>query len=151
MSGCLSSGRATARVWGRLAYRRAGGRLFIRRSSRIYSWLMSRRRLTVIGFLGNVLDQAKRGPSRWEKWRPTVSLCQHADLLIDRLVLLHAKQFEGLAAFIAGDVRQVSPETEVQLENVEIANPWDLEETYGALRDFSRRYPFDPTREDYLC
>jgi transcriptional regulatory protein RtcR len=34
---------------------------------------------------------------------------------------------------------------------VEIANPWDLEETYGALRDFSRRYPFDPTREDYLC
>jgi transcriptional regulatory protein RtcR len=112
---------------------------------------MSRRRLTVIGFLGNILDQARRGPSRWEKWRPTVSLCQHDDLLVDRLVLLHAKQFEGLATFIAGDVRQVSPETEVQLEDVAIANPWDLEETYGALRDFARRYPFDPTREDYLC
>jgi transcriptional regulatory protein RtcR len=39
----------------------------------------------------------------------------------------------------------------VQLEVTEIADPWDLEETYGALRDFSRRYPFDPTREDYLA
>jgi transcriptional regulatory protein RtcR len=34
---------------------------------------------------------------------------------------------------------------------MEIADPWDLEETYGALRDFARRYPFDPTREDYLA
>jgi transcriptional regulatory protein RtcR len=112
---------------------------------------MARRRLTVIGFLGAILDQAKRGPARWEKWRPTVSLCQHEDLLVDRLVLLHARKWEGLAAFVAADIRQVSPETEVQLENVEIADPWDLEETYGALRDFARRYPFDPTREDYLC
>jgi transcriptional regulatory protein RtcR len=112
---------------------------------------VARRRLTVIGFLGSILDQAKRGPTRWEKWRPTVSLCQHEDLLVDRLILLHAKRFEGLAAFVAADVRQVSPETEVVLENIEISDPWDLEETYGALRDFARRFPFDPIREDYLC
>src|SRR5262245_19231219 len=112
---------------------------------------MSRRRLTVIGFLGSTLDQSKRGPARWERWRPTVSLCQHEDLLVDRLVLLHGSRFEGLARAVAADVAQVSPETEVQLEIMEIANPWDLEETYGALRDFARRYPFDPTREDYLA
>src|SRR6476659_1913720 len=99
---------------------------------------MSRRRLTVIGFLGSTLDQAKRGPSRWEKWRPTVSLCQHQDLLVDRLVLLHSQQFKGLADLVAADIAQVSPETVVQLERVEIADPWDLEETYTALRDFAR-------------
>ena len=112
---------------------------------------MARRRLTVIGFLGSTLDQGKRGPARWERWRPTVSLCQHEDLLVDRLVLLHGSRYEGLARAIAADVAQVSPETAVQLEVMEIADPWDLEETYGALRDFARRYPFDPTREDYLA
>jgi transcriptional regulatory protein RtcR len=112
---------------------------------------MSRRRLTVMGFLGSTLDQGKRGPARWERWRPTVSLCQHEDLLVDRLVLIHGSRYEGLAKAIAADVTQVSPETAVQLEVIEIADPWDLEETYGALRDFARRYPFEPTREDYLA
>jgi transcriptional regulatory protein RtcR len=112
---------------------------------------MPRRPLVIVGFLGTILDQAKRGPSRWEKWRPTVSLCQHENLLVDRLVLLHARRFQGLADQVAQDVRQVSPETEVRLENVELTDPWDLEETYGALRDFARRAAFDPTREDYLC
>ncbi len=111
---------------------------------------MSRRRLTVIGFLGATLDQGKRGAARWEKWRPTVSLCQHEDLLVDRLVLLHSRRWSGLADAVAIDVRQVSPETEVVLEVLEIADPWDLEETYGALRDFARRFPLDPAREDYL-
>src|SRR5688500_1868009 len=102
---------------------------------------MSRRRLTVIGLLGSTLDQARRGPDRWEKWRPTVSLCQHEDLLVDRLVLLHDRRHQGLATQVAADVQQVSPETTVQLEVLEVADPWDLEETYGALRDFARRFP----------
>jgi transcriptional regulatory protein RtcR len=111
---------------------------------------MTRRRLTVIGFLGSTLDQGKRGPSRWEKWRPSVSLCQHEDLLVDRLILLHDERFEGLARAVAADIKEVSPETEVRLEVTAISDPWDLEETYGTLRDFARRMPFDPTREDYL-
>jgi transcriptional regulatory protein RtcR len=112
---------------------------------------MSRRRLTVIGFLGSTLDQGARGPRRWERWRPTVSLCQHEDLLVDRLILLHDARYEGLARAVAADVAQVSPETEVKLEVTAIADPWNLEETYGALRDFARRMAFDPTREDYLA
>ena len=111
---------------------------------------MSRRRLTVIGFLGSTLDQGRRGPGRWEKWRPSVSLCQHEDLLVDRLILLHDQRFEGLARAVAADIKEVSPETEVRLEVTAISDPWDLEETYGTLRDFARRMPFDPTREDYL-
>ena len=45
-------------------------------------------KLVVIGLLGNVLDAPKEG-SRWANWRPTVSLFQHDDLLIDRIELLH--------------------------------------------------------------
>jgi transcriptional regulatory protein RtcR len=66
-------------------------------------------------------------------------------------VLLHDRRHQGLATQVAADVQQVSPETTVQLEVLEVADPWDLEETYGALRDFARRFPFDPAREDYLC
>jgi transcriptional regulatory protein RtcR len=112
---------------------------------------MARRPLTVIGFLGTILDQGKRGLSRWQKWRPTVSLCQHPDLPVDRLVLLQDARARGLAAAVAADVAEVSPGTVVQHEVVAIKDPWDLEETYGTLRDFARRFPFDPDREDYLC
>ena len=83
---------------------------------------MARRPLTVIGFVGSTLDQGRRGPARWERWRPTVSLYQHQDLLVDRLVLLHGSRYEGLAKAVATDVAQVSPETAVQLEVMEIAS-----------------------------
>jgi transcriptional regulatory protein RtcR len=33
---------------------------------------------------------------------------------------------------------------------LELKNPWDFEEVYGALHDFARRYPFDVDAEDYL-
>ena len=33
---------------------------------------------------------------------------------------------------------------------VEIRDPWDFDEVFGALHDFARAYPFDPEREDYL-
>ena len=33
---------------------------------------------------------------------------------------------------------------------MELRNPWDFEEVYGALHDFVSAYPFDTEREDYL-
>ena len=33
---------------------------------------------------------------------------------------------------------------------MDLTDPWDFEEVYGALHDFARAYPFDPEREDYL-
>ncbi|HEY0706638.1 MAG TPA: RNA repair transcriptional activator RtcR, partial [Polyangia bacterium] len=111
---------------------------------------MARRPNVVIGFLGSTLDQGRRGPGRWEQWRPTVSLCQQDDLVVDRLVLLHGARFEGLARAVRDDIAQVSPKTRVELETIEIADPWDLEQTYGALADFARRMAFDPAKEDYL-
>ena len=90
----------------------------------------------VIGFLGSTLDQGKN-PDRWQRWRPTVAMCQHDDFVIDRLELLHSLQHTALANRIVKDIAQVSPETEVRQHRVELADPWDFEEVYGRLHDFA--------------
>ena len=106
-------------------------------------------RNVAIGLLGTNLDQGL-GASRWTRWRPTVALCQHEDLLINRLDLLYAKPSERLARVILKDIRSVSPETEVVLHPVDFHNAWDFEEVYSVLHDFARKYPFDPEEENYL-
>ena len=111
---------------------------------------MERHNKTIaIGLLGTNLD-GPTGPERWEKWRPTVALCQHDDLLIDRLELLYQAKFEPLVEVIASDLRSVSPETQVRRNHIAFADPWDFQEVYGALHDWARAYPFDTEREDYL-
>ncbi|MEZ4525939.1 MAG: RNA repair transcriptional activator RtcR [Desulfobacterales bacterium] len=106
--------------------------------------------LVVIGMLGPVLDFGSKGPKRWEKWRPTLSLCQHEDLLIHRLELLWQNSYSRLFERIQADIAQVSPETKVVSHEVFLSNPWDFEEVYGLLHDFAKTYPFDPDLEDYL-
>ncbi|MEK7992242.1 MAG: RNA repair transcriptional activator RtcR family protein, partial [Planctomycetota bacterium] len=103
----------------------------------------------VIGLLGTTLDRG-HGPERWNQWRPSISLCQHEDLLINRFELLYQKKFQAMADVIAEDIRSVSPETEVVLRLVEFEQPWDFEEVYGALHGFARAYPFDLESEEYL-
>jgi transcriptional regulatory protein RtcR len=104
----------------------------------------------VLGFLGSTLDAAKFGPTRWSKWRPSVGLCMHDDLRVDRFVLIHGAKHEGLADYVAADIAGVSPETRVEKQRMDFDDPWDFEEVYGKLADFARSYPFDPDAEDYL-
>lgn len=105
---------------------------------------------TVIGFLGSTLDAAKFDHTRWNKWRPTVSICMQPDLRVDRLVLIHGTYHQRLAGLVAQDIRDVSPETEVVLLVMDFANAWDFEEVYGKLLDFTRSFPLDPEAHDYL-
>ena len=106
--------------------------------------------LVVLGFLGSTLDASKFGPSRWNKWRPTVGLTMHEDLRVDRLVLLHGTRHSRLANYVTADIGSVSPETTVEPHVLDFNDPWDFEEVYGKLLDFTRAYPFDPEVEDYL-
>ncbi|MEM6908871.1 MAG: RNA repair transcriptional activator RtcR [Pseudomonadota bacterium] len=106
--------------------------------------------LIVIGFLGSTLDASKFGPTRWNKWRPTVSICMQEDLRVDRFVLLHGKQHQRLADFVMDDIRDVSPETEVSPQLLNFDDPWDFEEVYTKLLDFAQDFPFDPDANDYL-
>ncbi|MEZ0299230.1 MAG: RNA repair transcriptional activator RtcR [Candidatus Methylacidiphilales bacterium] len=106
------------------------------------------KKLVVIGLLGPNLDKAF-GPQRWDQWRPTVSTCQHEDLLVTRFELLYQLRYEKLAEVLKQDIRTVSPETTVRSHYVEFDNPWDFEEVYGALHDFARGYAFSPETEEY--
>jgi transcriptional regulatory protein RtcR len=110
---------------------------------------MPAKKLVILGLLGTQLDRGS-GPRRWEGWRPSVSLCQHDDLLVSRLELLHDRHGTALAETVATDIAGVSPETEARRHLVEFRDAWDFEEVYGALADFVRGYPFQPDREEYL-
>ena len=102
----------------------------------------------VIGFLGTQLDGGG-GAGRWEKWRPTVSLVQHEDMQVHRLELLHSPAHRRLAEQIQADITTASPDTEVNLVPLEMADPWDFGEVYGVLYDWVKQYPFRPEQERY--
>jgi transcriptional regulatory protein RtcR len=106
------------------------------------------KRKVILGFLGTQLDSGL-GPGRWEKWRPTISLSQHEDLQVDRLELLHDMKNLPLAERVRDDFVQLSPATDVRLVEMNLANPWDFGEVYGALYDWVHRYRFDTEREEY--
>ncbi|MBM7117759.1 RNA repair transcriptional activator RtcR [Archangium primigenium] len=107
------------------------------------------RETVVLGMLGTTLDTGK-GPRRWDRWRPTVGLCQQEDLVVHRLELLHPPAQAELARQVKEDIALVSPETLVRPTAVAIRDPWNLEEVYGALLDYAKAYPFQPEQEDYL-
>lgn len=110
---------------------------------------MPSKKTIVIGLLGTSLDRGS-GPGRWSDWRPSVSVCQHEELLVHRFELLHDRKHKSLAEVVAADVSSVSPETEVRLTCVEFDDAWDFEEVYGKLADFAQSRKFDPAKEDYL-
>jgi len=110
---------------------------------------MAQKKTVVIGFLGTKLDVGGR-QKRWERWRPSISLCQHDDLLVDRFELLTDNRHARQAKQVSADINQVSPETQVRMNVVSITDPWDFEEMYGMLHDFASGYKFRPDHEDYL-
>ena len=107
-------------------------------------------RTVALSFLGTQIDAGK-GPDRWNRWRPSVALCQQEDLVIDRFDLIHDRRHTKLAELIEEDVRGVSPETEVVHHVIDFANPWDFQEVYSAMRDFADAYAFNPEEETYLA
>lgn len=107
-----------------------------------------RKNKVVIGFLGTQLDSGK-GAGRWEKWRPSVSLVQHEDVVIERLELLYTPPHRELAHQVRTDMGTASPETTVNLVPLPIADPWDFGEVYAQLYDWTQAYRFDTEREEY--
>lgn len=98
----------------------------------------------VIGFLGTTLDNGFND-KRWQRWRPSVSLCLHDDLLVDELHILYSKRDKRLFNVIVDDVAQVSANTKVIGHRVTLASPWDFADVYAELYDFVTGFAF---RED---
>lgn len=101
-----------------------------------------------IGLVGPILDAGMRN-KRWEKWRPTVAVCQQDQIAMDRFELLYQEKYTDLANQLAKDIQEVSPLTQVNLHKVVMRDPWDFEEVYGALLDFCTDYEFQPSKENY--
>ncbi len=110
---------------------------------------MNTKSLTIIGLLGSVID-AGHDEDRWNKWRPTVSVCQHKDMPVERLELMFSPQFLALAKQLQEDIGVISPNTLVQLHTLNFKDPWDFEEVYDELYGFIKMYKFAPENEDYL-
>lgn len=108
-----------------------------------------KKRQVVFGFLGSTLDSAPI-KNRWDKWRPTIGLCQQEDLVVDKLVLFYQDRSSILLKTVVADLKDVSPETTVRAVPMELKDPWDLEEVYTALLEFSKTYYFDLSAEDYF-
>ena len=109
------------------------------------------KRNVVVGLLGTQLDQpGRKSNDRWASWRPSVAICQQDDFIIDRFELLFDHPFSKLAGQVNADIETVSPETMVQQHRVAFNDPWDFEEVYAVLHQFSRDYTFDTDRENYF-
>ena len=106
-------------------------------------------RTVVLGLYGTQLDRAGRH-ERWERWRPSVGVCQQDDLLVSRFELLCQPKFVNGAKQVVEDIAQISPDTTVNVVPLEFDDPWDFEQVYEALHAFARGYEFDTATEDYL-
>ncbi len=105
----------------------------------------------LISLLGTTLDRhgSRQGLNRWAVWRPSVALAMQKDLVFDKYHLLYPPNFERLMLNIKADIQSCSPTTEVIAEPLPMKNPWDFEEVYSKLYDFSRSHNFSDEDDDY--
>ncbi len=109
---------------------------------------MRKNKTAVIGFLGTTLDNGFND-KRWQRWRPTVSLGLHDELLVDELHILYSTRDKRLFKVIVNDIAQVSPHTKVIGHHVSLSSPWDFAEVYAELYDFAAAFDFQDNT-DYL-
>jgi transcriptional regulatory protein RtcR len=104
----------------------------------------------VFGFLGTVKD-AGMDESRWESWRPTVSLFATDQLNLTRLELLTTHtEFQPLAERVASDIQQIRSHASVLVHNLAIKDPWDFVQVYTALHEFAKAYAFDDDTDYFV-
>jgi transcriptional regulatory protein RtcR len=108
-----------------------------------------RKKTVIIGLLGTTLDRAGQRGDRWQRWRPTVAVCQHADFPVDRFELLIPSRGQQLALQITADIATIA-QTTVVSHQLDFADPWDFSEVYAKLGDFADRYRWNTDREDYF-
>ena len=73
-----------------------------------------------------------------------------AEMPVDEFILIHHAEEAQLAEITMRDMRELSPQTRVIPYQVSYINPWDFEEVYSQLLDFTRSYTFDPEKNEYF-
>ncbi len=103
----------------------------------------------IVGILGQRLDNTGLGNKRWLRWRPTMSLLMHHDFQVNELVLIHQKDEQALADLTTKDANNLCLDIKVTSHVVNYDDPWDFEQVYSQLHDFSNSYRFDPEHNNY--
>lgn len=103
----------------------------------------------LISFLGTTLDAYRRGEARWNTWRPSVALAMQDDLHFDQYYIIYQPSFEDLFKRISDDILLCSPDTQIIPVKIQMEDPWDFEEVYSKLYDFSREYDFSQEENQY--
>lgn len=104
----------------------------------------------LIGILGSRLDHGGLGKKRWDRWRPSLALLMHPQLIISEYLLLYIPGDEALLRVTLADMASVAPNTQVTAVPIDVADAWDFEQVYGALHDIARNYAFDVERNQYF-
>ena len=100
-------------------------------------------------FLGTTLDNHRKESTRWSSWRPSVALAMQEDLHIDEYHIWYQSRFQPLLDSVSRDILTVSPDTQIIPEPLEMQDPWDFEEVYTKLYDYSRLQKFIPEENQY--
>lgn len=103
----------------------------------------------VIGIVGSRLDNIGYGNRRWLHWRPTMSLLMHHQFQVDELVLLYHKDDQDLVDLTIKDAEMLCLNIKVSTYILDYDDPWDFEQVYSQLHDFSQHYNFDPEYNNY--
>ena len=103
------------------------------------------------GFLGTKLDaMGGFGEKRHTVWRPSVSLALDKKSGITRLELWYTARFKNLARQVQRDIEAESSGVTIILRECDIRDPWNFEEVYSFLYDFSLQYKFKTESEEYF-
>ncbi len=103
----------------------------------------------VIGILGSRLDHQGLGKRRWTRWRPTMGILMQPDFPVDEFILLHHPDESELAAVTLRDMQELRPQARISHYVVNYQNPWDFEQVYSQLYEFTQQQPFDPEQNNY--
>ena len=104
----------------------------------------------IYSFLGTTLDgHHRKDTDRWSYWRPSVALAMQEDLLFDEYHIWYQQNYQPLFEAVSQDIRTCSPDTAVIPELMSLADPWDFEEVYAKLYDFSKAQKFVPEENNY--
>ncbi len=97
----------------------------------------------VFGFLGTVKD-AGMDESRWDTWRPTVSLFAADRPNLTRLELFITNaDHQPLARQVEADIQQIRNHASVATHCLAVQDPWNFEQVYLALHEFAKAYAFE--------
>ena len=79
----------------------------------------------LIAFLGVQKDNRGLDNRRWERFRPSVSICMHDDLVIDNYYIIYQGKFKRQLDFLAKDIKKVSPNTNIIPVEMNFTDPFD--------------------------